>query len=298
MGKESWQTTRIYKNNLPDSCCASRAKRVFVNYRLTWQCFVLSLKLKRLCSGRPPAGQSPWWPTPLKAVFPLVLGLAGAGSGCSIWCRQGHTLLVHPLGLRAHDETEEVLIWYGRPSCRWRGRSTALVIQSGALKDKATVESLTMDTQTGCFHPFLHVAVSVTWHLTSMSKKSSSGSALSALAIRWLSTAWLLFWLSLRPGRLPPAADVSSTRRPCAPDTFADSDTATERELSSVQEGFVFSMNTCTYTSWWPVAVTPDHCLMITCCPCSVLSSAGRPCGCSGSDSAGQRSPRLRAYRD
>lgn len=32
-----------------------------------------------------------------------------------------------------------------------------------------------------------------TWHLTSISKKSSSGSALSALAIRWLSTAWLLF---------------------------------------------------------------------------------------------------------
>lgn len=58
-----------------------------------------------------------------------------------------------------------------------------------------------------------------------MSKKSSSGSALSALAMRWLSTAWLLFWFSLKPGRLPPDAADSSNRRPC--DTFADSDAAT-----------------------------------------------------------------------
>lgn len=70
--------------------------------------------------------------------------------------------------------------------------------------------------------------VSGTWHLTSILKKSSSGSALSALAIRWLSTAWLLFWLSLRPGRLPPAADDSSIRRPWAPETLAESDTAAE----------------------------------------------------------------------
>lgn len=62
-----------------------------------------------------------------------------------------------------------------------------------------------------------------------MSKKSSSGSALSVLAMRWLSTAWLPFWLSLRPGRLPPAADDSSSRRPWAPETFADSDMAAER---------------------------------------------------------------------
>lgn len=80
-----------------------------------------------------------WWPTPLKAPFPLVFGLVGAGSGCGVWCRQGHSLLIHPLGLRAHDETEEVLIWYGGPSRRGRGRSAALVIQTGALKDNTTV---------------------------------------------------------------------------------------------------------------------------------------------------------------
>lgn len=80
---------------------------------------------------------------------------------------------------------------------------------------------------TACCTIFLQI-ISGTWHLTSMSKKSSSGSALSALAIRWLSTAWLLFWLSLRPGKLPPAADDSSNRRPWAPETLADSDKATK----------------------------------------------------------------------
>lgn len=131
--EKSPDKTRIYENNLPDSCWATWAKQVLVNYR---QCFVLPLKLKRLCS---PAGQSLWWPTPLKAPFPLVFGLVGAVSGRGVWCRQGHSLLVHPLGLRAHDETEEVLIWYGGPSRRGRGRSAALVIQTGALKDNTTV---------------------------------------------------------------------------------------------------------------------------------------------------------------
>lgn len=71
-----------------------------------------------------------------------------------------------------------------------------------------------------------------------MSKKSSSGSALSVLAIRWLSTAWLLLWLSRRPGRLPPAAaaDGSSNRRPCAPETLADSDNATQLERRNAAE--------------------------------------------------------------
>lgn len=72
-------------------------------------------------------------------------GLAGAGSGCTVG--QGYPLLVHSLGLRAHDETEEVLIWYGGPSSRRRGRSTALVVQTGALK-----ENRTLDYQSVCFH--------------------------------------------------------------------------------------------------------------------------------------------------
>lgn len=67
---------------------------------------------------------------------PFMLGLVGAGPGCSV-CRrgQGHPLLVHSFGLRAHYEAEEVLVWYSGPSDRRRGRGTALVIQTGALAD-------------------------------------------------------------------------------------------------------------------------------------------------------------------
>lgn len=47
--------------------------------------------------------------------------------------RQGDALLVHPLGLGAHDEAEEVLVRHGRPS-DWRGRrGAALVVQAGPL---------------------------------------------------------------------------------------------------------------------------------------------------------------------
>lgn len=55
----------------------------------------------------------------------------------------------------------------------------------------------------------------LTWHLMSMSKKSSSGSLLSALAMSWLSTSWLLFWSSSNPGSVPMLARCSSSRRPC-----------------------------------------------------------------------------------
>lgn len=67
-------------------------------------------------------------------AIPLVLSLVRAGSGCSVCSRrQGHALLVHSFGLRAHDEAEEVLVGYGGPSGgRW-GRGTALVIQTGTL---------------------------------------------------------------------------------------------------------------------------------------------------------------------
>lgn len=67
-------------------------------------------------------------------VIPLVLSLVRAGSARGV-CgrRQGHALLVHSFGLRAHDEAEEVLVGYGGPSGgRW-GRGTALVVQTGTL---------------------------------------------------------------------------------------------------------------------------------------------------------------------
>lgn len=134
-------------------------------------------------------------------AVPLVLSLVGAGPGCSI-CRrrQGHALLVHSFGLRAHDEAEEVLIWYSGPSDRRRGRGTALVIQTGALaklekgrEHQFEIRLWTLELLVHLFLRALYLVLSGTWHLTSISKKSSSGSALSALAIRWLSTAWLLF---------------------------------------------------------------------------------------------------------
>lgn len=60
---------------------------------------------------------------------------AGAGPGCGAHCRrQSDTLLVHSFSLRAHDEAEEVLVWYGGPSDRRRGGGTALVIQTGPLE--------------------------------------------------------------------------------------------------------------------------------------------------------------------
>lgn len=69
-----------------------------------------------------------------KQTVPLVLRSVGAGPGCSVCGRgQGDALLVHSFGLRAHDEAEEVLVWDGRPSNGWRGRGTALVIQTGPL---------------------------------------------------------------------------------------------------------------------------------------------------------------------
>lgn len=142
-----------------------------------------------------------------------------------------------------------------------------------------------------------------TWHLTSISKKSSSGSALSGLAIRWLSTAWLLFWLSLRPGRLPPVAEDSSNRLPWACETFADSETAAFQD-NRAQWVSVWKWNNIvgisrnvvwTHISWWFWEVSQDHCLMITCCLCPVLNNAGHPCGCSGNGSEGQRTPHLQA---
>lgn len=64
-----------------------------------------------------------------------MLCLAGAWPRCSVCSRrQGDTLFVHSFGLRPHDEAEEVLIWYGGPSDWRRGRSTPLVIQTGALE--------------------------------------------------------------------------------------------------------------------------------------------------------------------
>lgn len=63
-----------------------------------------------------------------------MLRSVGAGPGCSVCGRgQGDALLVHSFGLGAHDEAEEVLVWDGRPSNGWRGRGTALVIQTGPL---------------------------------------------------------------------------------------------------------------------------------------------------------------------
>lgn len=53
-----------------------------------------------------------------------------------------------------------------------------------------------------------------------------------------------------------------------------------------------------TYISWWLWVATLSHCLVIACCPCIVLNSVGRPCGCSGSGLAGRRNPRLQACRD
>lgn len=68
------------------------------------------------------------------------VGLAGAGSGCRVG--EGHPLLVHPLGLRAHDEAEEVLVWNGGPSCRRRGGSAALVVQTGSLEERTSQSGL------------------------------------------------------------------------------------------------------------------------------------------------------------
>lgn len=45
-------------------------------------------------------------------------------------------MLVHPFGLRAHDEAEEVLVWYGWAPDRRRREGTALVIQTGALQEE------------------------------------------------------------------------------------------------------------------------------------------------------------------
>lgn len=45
-------------------------------------------------------------------------------------------MLVHPFGLRAHDEAEEVLVWYGGAPGRRRGEGAALVIQTGALQEE------------------------------------------------------------------------------------------------------------------------------------------------------------------
>ena len=46
---------------------------------------------------------------------------------------QGDALLVHALGLRAHDEAEEVLVGHGGAAGRRRGGGAALVVQTGAL---------------------------------------------------------------------------------------------------------------------------------------------------------------------
>lgn len=60
-----------------------------------------------------------------------------------------------------------------------------------------------------------HAFVLPTWHLISISKKSSSGSLLSAEAISLLRTSWLWRWSSRSPGRLPTLARCSSSRRFC-----------------------------------------------------------------------------------
>lgn len=76
-------------------------------------------------------------------AIPFVLSLVGAGSGCRVCSRrQGHALLVHSFGLRAHDEAEEVLVGYGGPSGGWWGRGTALVIQTGTLAGLETGTTL------------------------------------------------------------------------------------------------------------------------------------------------------------
>lgn len=45
-------------------------------------------------------------------------------------------MLVHSFGLRAHDEAEEVLVWYSGAPDRRRGEGAALVIQTGALREE------------------------------------------------------------------------------------------------------------------------------------------------------------------
>lgn len=66
-----------------------------------------------------------------------------------------------------------------------------------------------------CVYVFQFEPLWLTWHLMSMSKKSSSGSLVSALAMSWLSTSWLLFRSSSNPGSVPMLARCSSSRRPC-----------------------------------------------------------------------------------
>lgn len=143
-----------------------------MNYIQCWQCFVLS---RRTTVKRPKAFfwvtahwsvmelSTPSWDDlkekrkkKIKKDVPLVLSLVGvrARPGCSVCCRrQGDALLVHSFGLRAHDEAEEVLVWYSWPSDRGRGRSTALVIQTGSLvgtkgRRSASVWDLVMDSKT------------------------------------------------------------------------------------------------------------------------------------------------------
>lgn len=67
---------------------------------------------------------------------PNVRSLTRARPGCGLRHKgQCHTLLVHSFGLRAHNEAEEVLVRDGGPSDWGRGRSAALVIQTGALAE-------------------------------------------------------------------------------------------------------------------------------------------------------------------
>lgn len=67
----------------------------------------------------------------LEVVGSIWFGLSVAGGARGQW----DSLLVHPVGLRAHDETKEVLIWDSGPSAWERGRCTPLVIQPGALSE-------------------------------------------------------------------------------------------------------------------------------------------------------------------
>lgn len=52
----------------------------------------------------------------------------GGDPGCR---RQSDALLIHSFGLRAHDEAEEVLVWYSGSSDG--GRGATLIVQARAL---------------------------------------------------------------------------------------------------------------------------------------------------------------------